>query len=242
VKKGRFFKLRSHLSFSRSKTRTNTYTMEAINIAVENLVKMRLKSVLKAIASDFELDLKILKERYLQVEEDEIVSEGESAESVVKPSKKKKTSKKKETKEVSREGKCTCTTAKGLLCRNRALAGGEMCGIHSRSLKAKSDDDAPKKKVTPKNKKKKEPVHTHALDEEVEEGECELCESHGSPLQMVTPMMIGKRLEFEADEDGAKIAAEFEAAMAVSGGEESEGEDSEYVPSEGAEESEEDLV
>jgi hypothetical protein len=112
--------------------------MEAINLAVENLVQMRLKSVLKTIAADFELDLKILKERYLQVEVEE-----EAEESVVeKKTQKKKTEKKKtEKKEVSREGKCTCTTAKGLLCRNRALAGSEMCGIHARTLKAKSDNE-----------------------------------------------------------------------------------------------------
>ena len=134
--------------------------MEAINLAVENLVQMRLKSVLKTIAADFELDLKILKERYLQVEVEEEVEESAAEYVVEKKTQKKKTQKKKtETKEVSREGKCTCTTAKGLLCRNRALAGSEMCGIHARTLKAKSDDETEaKKKPAPKNKKKKEIV------------------------------------------------------------------------------------
>jgi hypothetical protein len=217
--------------------------MEAINLAVENLVQMRLKSVLKTIAADFELDLKILKERYLQVEVEEEVEESAAEYVVEKKTQKKKTQKKKtETKEVSREGKCTCTTAKGLLCRNRALAGSEMCGIHARTLKAKSDDETEaKKKPAPKNKKKKEIVHTHALGEEVEEGKCDLCESHGNP---VTPVMTGRRLEFEPDEDAAKIAAEFEAAMAVSEGEESESEaeGSEYVPSEGAVAGEEEFM
>ena len=214
-------------------------------MAVENLVKMRLNAMLKAFANDYELDLSELQERYLDmgVEEE---SEGsvtpvkkakkaKKAKTPGAPVKKKKVSDSEEEAEDDREGKCTCTTAKGLLCRNRALKGFTVCGIHNRSSSSTKETQ----KEKPKNKKKKEKVHTHEIDVEVEEGECELCESHGNQVRLIADPESAQEFEAAGD-DERKLAEEFEAEMKkMEEWSESEAEGSEYTPSE---EGEEDFV
>ena len=94
---------------------------------------------------------------------------------------------------------CTAVTAKGKPCSLKALAGKCVCRIHDKApaepktpkskKPAVSDDGAgpssppkaPKKKAK-KSKKKEQPEHTHEVDDTVHD-DCELCQSHGSPLE-----------------------------------------------------------
>ena len=85
--------------------------------------------------------------------------------------------------------KCTAVTAKGKPCSLNAVSGGCMCRVHLKS-EGKEKKPAPVKKPTPapaekkkpaKKKKTEEPKHTHELDTK-EHDDCELCQSHGTPL------------------------------------------------------------
>ena len=85
--------------------------------------------------------------------------------------------------------KCTAVTAKGKPRSLNAVSGGCMCRVHLKS-EGKEKKPAPVKKPTPapaekkkpaKKKKTEEPKHTHELDTK-EHDDCELCQSHGTPL------------------------------------------------------------
>jgi len=83
--------------------------------------------------------------------------------------------------------KCTATTAKGKPCSLNALGGGCLCRVHSKAPKEPKAKEPkapkePKKPAKKKAKKTEQPAHSHSLDEMVH-ADCELCQSHGSPLE-----------------------------------------------------------
>jgi hypothetical protein len=79
--------------------------------------------------------------------------------------------------------KCTACTSKKEPCKFSALKGEVFCKRHLRAAQEEADPAAPKEKPVKKAAAKAEqPVHTHSLTENAK-GECELCESHGNPLE-----------------------------------------------------------
>jgi hypothetical protein len=99
------------------------------------------------------------------------------------------------------EAVCSCLTAKGKPCSLKPLIGTTMCRIHTKKAEADGTvatgsatgpikDPKPKAKAVAKKSKKAKkrseepPVHTHELDEEIHE-DCELCQTHGCPLEPV---------------------------------------------------------
>lgn len=75
---------------------------------------------------------------------------------------------------------CTGKTAKGEPCNHRAVEGKDYCKMHDPERKkrtAKSSTTTSAKTTLVKI----EPVHTHEPTEKPEEA-CELCETHGDPL------------------------------------------------------------
>jgi len=81
------------------------------------------------------------------------------------------------------DSKCTATTAKGKQCSLKALSGKCVCRIHDKAPKEPKGKEPKKesKAKKPKKAKKPQPEHTHEVDDE-EHGDCELCQSHGTPL------------------------------------------------------------
>jgi hypothetical protein len=79
--------------------------------------------------------------------------------------------------------KCSSMTAKGKPCSMKPLDGKCVCRIHDKSPKpAKTETKTPKAPVKkPKKVKKEQPEHNHGLDDGAH-SDCELCQSHGSPL------------------------------------------------------------
>ena len=105
------------------------------------------------------------------------------------------------------EAVCSCTTAKGKPCSLKPLLGTTMCRIHTKKAEADgsvstgvatgpikdpkpstkkgaSASAAAKKPRKAKKRNEEPPVHTHELDEEIHE-DCELCQTHGCPLETV---------------------------------------------------------
>ena len=91
---------------------------------------------------------------------------------------------------------CSCTTAKGKPCALKPLVGTTMCRLHTKkadTAAAGPSSSAPppgavkeKKKTKASKKKSREtpPMHTHELDEHNHE-DCELCQTHGNPLESI---------------------------------------------------------
>lgn len=76
---------------------------------------------------------------------------------------------------------CSGKTAKGEPCNHRAVDGKEHCKMHDPERKKRS----PKSSTATSTKSlvKIEPVHTHEPTEKPKAEEtCELCETHGDPL------------------------------------------------------------
>jgi hypothetical protein len=83
----------------------------------------------------------------------------------------------------SEVARCTSVTAKGKPCSMKPLEGKCVCRIHDKTPKTepKTPKDPVKKPKKPKKPKKEQPEHTHELDDGTH-SDCELCQSHGSPL------------------------------------------------------------
>jgi hypothetical protein len=144
----------------------------------------------------------------------------ESAEAVKEVVEKSKTPKAKRTRtkkeesesegeaQTAERGKCEAKTAKGLPCKNNALADCKFCRVHNKgplsSAKlAKEPDSEPEpeptkpKKTRARKSKQTEPKpeHNHPVEEESEEP-CERCET-----------------EYKVDDDLERQLAEFKAQL-----------------------------
>ena len=88
----------------------------------------------------------------------------------------------------TKTAKCTAVTAKGKPCSLNAVSGECMCRVHLKSggkekkpAPVKKSTPTPTEKKKPAKKKTEQPKHTHELDTK-EHDDCELCQSHGTPL------------------------------------------------------------
>jgi hypothetical protein len=101
--------------------------------------------------------------------------------------------------------KCTACTSKKEPCKFSALKGEVFCKRHLRA--SQEEEGAPKEKPVKKPAKAEQPVHTHELTQKPTEP-CELCESHGNPLE--------EEADFEVvvgDADAPLTAAQRLAAL-----------------------------
>jgi hypothetical protein len=122
-----------------------------------NLITKELKSMIDRVAKGEGLDADTLAEKYLE-----------------------KPKKQRPAKVVVKTETCSATTAKGKPCSLKPLEGKCVCRIHDKTTPKPVKEKAVK--VTkPKKLKKTQPEHTHELDG-VDHADCELCQSHGSPL------------------------------------------------------------
>jgi hypothetical protein len=78
--------------------------------------------------------------------------------------------------------KCTAVTGKGTQCTRCATQGQVFCLVHLKASQAKSSDKTKKTRAPPKKKSEDMPKHTHPIDEVPETGSCDLCSTHGNPL------------------------------------------------------------
>lgn len=78
---------------------------------------------------------------------------------------------------------CTAITGKGTQCSRCAIQGEVFCSMHLKAVEKKTKTDKKKTRAPPKKKKPEDmPKHTHPIEEVAETGSCDLCESHGNPL------------------------------------------------------------
>ena len=157
--------------------------------AINALVAERDRVFLVRVAQDYNLPIEDLQKKYLETAEEAIkvprqykkrepksvsvvaVTEGGEA---AKPA--PKAPKAKAEKQC-----CTSQTSKKEPCKFAALKGEVFCKRHLKQQLGEASSEAPKpaKKAA---KKAEQPVHTHDLTENAD-GECDLCESHGNPLE-----------------------------------------------------------
>jgi len=101
---------------------------------------------------------------------------------------------------------CTAITGKGTQCTRCATQGQVFCLVHLKASQAKSGDKNKKTRAAPKKKKAEDmPKHTHPIEEVPETGSCELCESHGNPLNEddAESQFEVKKTEPEEEEEAA---------------------------------------
>lgn len=155
-------------------------------LACDALVRERDRVFLERIAQDYKLDLAELEAKYLTAAEAAIkvprqykkrepkVAVAVAVEGVApaKPAKEPK---------AKPEAKCCAgTTAKKQPCKFSALKGEVFCKRHLKQSLGEGAGPAPKA-----TKKGPEPQHTHPLTTSDEA--CELCQSHGNPLDADEP-------------------------------------------------------
>jgi hypothetical protein len=165
-------------------------------LACDALVRERDRVFLERIAAEYNLPVDELKAKYTET----------AAKVAVKKPRKAK---------VTVEGpnappKCQATTAKKGPCSFAALKGECFCKRH---LKQQNEAKAPAVAKQPGaippppslEEPKTEPVHKHEPDEEMHD-DCELCQSHGNPLEFEAEeyeegMESGSDMESEFDEE-----------------------------------------
>ena len=162
------------------------------------------ESLLTEVAKDHDLDLEVLKERYLA-----------TPEWVPTPVMAKVPRTPRVPKEKPEVQKCSGLTAKGGPCTFVAKCDG-LCGIHLR--KANAPPKEPKAAGEPKKKggrkpkdvqpKAEVPQHTHGLTEEAED--CVVCETQGN---VMNPNLTKAEFEAVAD-DGKSIQDRLAAILA----------------------------
>jgi hypothetical protein len=160
--------------------------MANFTAAINALVAERDRVFLERVSQDYNLPIEELQKKYLETAEQAIkvprqykkrepksvsvvaVTEGGEA---AKPAPKAKAEKQ----------CCTSQTSKKEPCKFAALKGEVFCKRHLKQQLGEASPEAPKpaKKAA---KKAEQPVHTHDLTENAN-GECDLCESHGNPLE-----------------------------------------------------------
>jgi hypothetical protein len=162
--------------------------MANFTAAINALVAERDRVFLERVAQDYNLPFEDLQKKYMETAEQAIkvprkykkrdptsvtvVAVTEGAKSAPAP----KVPKAKAEKQC-----CTSQTSKKEPCKFAALKGEVFCKRHLKQQLGEASTEAPKpaKKAT---KKAEQPVHTHDLTENAD-GECDLCESHGNPLE-----------------------------------------------------------
>jgi hypothetical protein len=187
--------------------------------AVNALVAERDRQFVERIAKEYSLNFEELSQKYL-----------ETAEMAIKVPR-KYTKKAKEpksvevvdgaapdAKEVAKAPKvpkekpcCTAQTSKKEPCKFSALKGEVFCKRHLKQSLEETTPKEPKAAKVPKVVKKAEqPVHTHPLEQTDEA--CDLCASHGNPLeeaeqdfevvkQLTTAQRLAAMLEDADDEE-----------------------------------------
>jgi hypothetical protein len=125
---------------------------------------------------------------------------------------------------------CTALTSKKDACKFSALKGEVFCKRHLKQSVGETEPKEPKAKKVPKAKKPEQPVHTHPLSES--DAACDLCASHGNPLEekeqdfeivmnaphakeltvaeRLVAMLEDMELESDAEEDGASLGCDVE--------------------------------
>ena len=223
---------------------------QLLSAAIETQVYETLHTLLGQIAKDFDLDHGAMVEKYLVRGREgspppqfiHVKGDLSDSEEEVKPKRKAakvKVTKAKSDSEEERDGKCTAKTAKGLPCKNKAFGGGCTCRVHTpkegeepKEKKAGKEKKAPAKRG--RKAKKSEPEHSHKLDE-LAGSDCDLCETHGNPLEgeqefevenaaEVVAALRAEESDSEEDEEGElseweveALAAELEAGMESDG-------------------------
>ena len=162
--------------------------MANFTAAINALVAERDRVFLERVAQDYNLPLADLQKKYMETAEQAIkvprqykkrepksvavVEVGEGTKSAPAP---------KAPKAKAEKQCCTSQTSKKEPCKFAALKGEVFCKRHLKQQLGEASPETPKpaKKAT---KKAEQPVHTHSLTENAD-GECDLCQSHGNPLE-----------------------------------------------------------
>jgi hypothetical protein len=143
----------------------------------DEILRRELKSMLGRVAEGEGLDINYLVSTYFPPDLPPTLAEKEKPEPKKRPAK--------VTTTPIKTTKCTATTAKGKPCSLNAINGECMCRVHLKEKKPapekKTKPVTVKEKKKPAKKKTEEPKHTHELDTK-EHDDCELCQTHGSPL------------------------------------------------------------
>jgi hypothetical protein len=161
--------------------------------AVNALVAERDRQFITRIATEYNLDFAELNAKYLETAAAAIkvpkkykkrepkavtvvtVADGDAAAPAPKA--------KKEPKAAAVKQCCTAQTSKKEACKFSALKGEVFCKRHlKQSLGESSPEPKEAKQVKKPAKKPEQPVHTHPLEEPAT-GDCDLCASHGNPLE-----------------------------------------------------------
>ena len=153
--------------------------------AIDALVAERDRVFIERIALDYNLPLEELKAKYMATAAEAIKMPRQykkrdpTAVTVIKVTEKvtEKVPKAKAEKQC-----CTSQTSKKEPCKFSALKGEVFCKRHLKQSLGGGDADASAKPAKKAAKKGAQPVHTHALTD-APDGDCELCQSHGNPLE-----------------------------------------------------------
>ena len=167
-----------------SKATQSTMAASVFAQAVDALVAERDRMFIERIAHDYNLPVEELKAKYITT----------AAESIKIPRQYKKREPKAVTviavtEKVAKVPKakaekqcCTSQTSKKEPCKFSALKGEVFCKRHLKQSLGNSSDDTQDKPVKKAAKKGAQPVHTHVLTN-VPNSDCDLCQSHGNPLE-----------------------------------------------------------
>jgi len=156
--------------------------------AINALVAERDRVFLVRVAQDYNLPIEELQKKYLETAEQAIKvprqykkREPKSVSVVAVTDDTKSAPAPKVPKAKAEKQCCTSQTSKKEPCKFAALKGEVFCKRHLKQQLGEASPEAPKpaKKAA---KKAAQPVHTHDLTENAD-GECDLCESHGNPLE-----------------------------------------------------------
>jgi hypothetical protein len=159
---------------------TSTFTQ-----AIQCLVAERDRVFVERIAAEYNLPLEELRAKYLESSEAAIKVPRQykkrepKAVKVTVEGEPPKAKAPKEPKAKADKQCCTAQTSKKEPCKFSALKGEVFCKRHLKQSLGEASE--PKAK---KAQKAEQPVHTHTLDS-VTHAECDLCQSHGNPLDSV---------------------------------------------------------
>jgi hypothetical protein len=158
--------------------------------AINALVAERDRQFVQRIATEYSLNFEELNKKYLETAEMAIkvprkytkkAKEPKSVE-VVDGAAPDATQVAKAPKVPKEKPCCTAQTSKKEPCKFSALKGEVFCKRHLKQSLEETAPKVPKEPKVPKVVKKAEqPVHTHPLEEADEA--CDLCASHGNPLE-----------------------------------------------------------
>jgi len=153
---------------------------------MSNVLDNFANDLLVRVASDYNLDLKELKMKYLQkgVSGKTVVVEIVKDKSKKEPEPVKDKSKKEpepvKEKVSSEDRKCGQVTVKGTRCKYNRVGDSCFCKIHTPKGDTVEVEKKEKRGKKEKKGKKETPGHGHTLSEDMGEGEiCRLCETHG---------------------------------------------------------------